>query len=766
MLVFLVATILATWPLVLHISDGLPSLGDPKLNAWILHWDFHQTFRNPCQLFHANIFYPAKYTLAFSENLYGVACFGFPLYAAGCSTLTVHNVLFLLGMFLSALAAWALGRYLTGDGTASLLAGFVYAFVPWRLDNLPHIQFQWGAFLALVLLYLLRYLDQGQRRDAIFFGLCLFWNALCNVHYAFLSVVLVTLTLAYYASAGDARCHRRLLGIIVVCAMIYGTLLALSRPYWQASQLYGLHRTFKEIQGFSGRPIDFLTAGRQNKLYAPLTQRWAQSEGNFFPGVLPLVLALVSVVQLRQLRSGGLATLSPPAASELRWKLAHLLDCLVVFGIACWSIAIVQPQYCLALRSLSDRGHLQVCVTLLLLVRLWLAFPRRSRYRDLADYLRRNGWASHAHVLLLMFAAGALIALGTHTPYYRWLFEVCGGMLRALRVPSRGIVLCHLALGVLATWGLALLRQGRRPATRRLFMAGAIFLTAVEYRACPIPIYPVERTPAPVYLWLSRLSLPGAVVEWPLVRASDVEYMLRSTTHWHSLINGSSGFAPPHYDALQSLLKQRPISPQALVQIRALGACLLIFHTAQEAISSKDRRLDYLLETRRALRAGQLEPLAIFPHGGSYDYVFRIAGTPSFDARLPDKERRYAMAVIEDQLHALELAFRVALRPFGFIDLAGDPAVVSPNGVYQGWALDESGIAEVRVRTEHGQPIPVTRQVARPDVARAYPGYPNALHAGYRFTLPVLSPGSHTLIATFIAHDGGQTELQRALVVR
>src|SRR5262249_31638330 len=85
-LLLLLATILFTWPFAAHVSDGLGDIWDAKLNAWILHWDFHQTFQDPMRLFDANIFHPARYALAFSENLYGASLFGFPLYAAGVST--------------------------------------------------------------------------------------------------------------------------------------------------------------------------------------------------------------------------------------------------------------------------------------------------------------------------------------------------------------------------------------------------------------------------------------------------------------------------------------------------------------------------------------------------------------------------------------------------------------------------------------------------------------------------------------------------------
>ena len=46
-----------------------------------------QTLRDPLNLYQLNFFHPARYVLAFSENLYGVAVFGFPLLAAGASAL-------------------------------------------------------------------------------------------------------------------------------------------------------------------------------------------------------------------------------------------------------------------------------------------------------------------------------------------------------------------------------------------------------------------------------------------------------------------------------------------------------------------------------------------------------------------------------------------------------------------------------------------------------------------------------------------------------
>ena len=221
--VFVAATVLLTWPQAARMGSGLGDLWDAKLNAWIFHWDYHQTFHDPLRLFHANIFHPARYALAFSENLWGAALFGFPLYAAGASTLFVYNFLFLLGMFLSAMAAWALAREVTGNAAASLLAGLVFAFVPWRLAQIPHVQFQWGPFLPLSLLFVLRWLNGGRRRDLFLFALFFAWNALTNVHFAIFSGILLGVVLAWEGLTGDAvaggRRIRDTLAATAVCAL-------------------------------------------------------------------------------------------------------------------------------------------------------------------------------------------------------------------------------------------------------------------------------------------------------------------------------------------------------------------------------------------------------------------------------------------------------------------------------------------------------------------------------------------------------------------
>src|SRR5829696_1453136 len=131
-LAFCLLTAALTWPYVTRLRDAVVDPGDPYLITWIMWWDYHQTFRDPLHLFHANTFYPLKYTLAFSEHCYGLALLFFPLFALGFKPLTVHAVSLFFGFALSGYGAYRLARTLTGSGGAAWVAGVAFAFVPFR----------------------------------------------------------------------------------------------------------------------------------------------------------------------------------------------------------------------------------------------------------------------------------------------------------------------------------------------------------------------------------------------------------------------------------------------------------------------------------------------------------------------------------------------------------------------------------------------------------------------------------------------------------
>src|ERR1019366_5970321 len=88
-------------------------------------------------LFHGNIFFPLKYSLAFSEHNYGIALLFFPLYALGIRPLTVQGLATLLGFTFSGYGAFRLGRTLTGSTGAAWGTGVGLALRPLAPRQLP-----------------------------------------------------------------------------------------------------------------------------------------------------------------------------------------------------------------------------------------------------------------------------------------------------------------------------------------------------------------------------------------------------------------------------------------------------------------------------------------------------------------------------------------------------------------------------------------------------------------------------------------------------
>jgi hypothetical protein len=347
---------------------------------------------------------------------------------------------------------------------------------------------------------------------------------------------------------------------------------------------------------------------------------------------------------------------------------------------------------------------------------------------------------------------GALMALGSHTPFYRFLVQTFPVM-RAIRVPARWIVLFHLGLAVLAAFGLSALWKRRGPRARRLVAATALVLVGLEYRAAPLRVHAYDPEPPPVYRWIRGLSMPGAVVEWP-VSTLDAEYVLRQADHGKPLVNGYSGFFPEPYADLQSLLEENPVPDAIWPRLSSLDASLLVLHGHDQ---DSLRRLRYVRLARRGVARGQLIPIGVLPHGEERDLVFRLVSATEFPASLPGGP--------EKVLRELAVSDAELAPPFGSVDIPYRDQEVEAGSWGYGWGIDDTGIAEVRIGTDLGG-MRAELGGARPDLPAIYPDYPDAGTAGFGFFVPNLPPGTHNLVITIVGRDGGRFVIRRKIRIR
>jgi hypothetical protein len=286
--------------------SSVPDPGDPLFSMWRIGWVTHQIVRDPARLFDANIFHPEPLTLTFSDPMILTALLSAPLLALGVHPAVAYNVVFLLALWLSGVAAYLLVERLTGSARAAFVAGLTYACASFRFDHYSHLEIQMTCWMPLGLLALHHFLSTGRsafaasplRRGkwgyAIAFGLAAVAQLYSSMYFA-------VFFLLYVAIVGGSLLvlHRppiRPLVLPIAAAAALAALLAipLARPFLAAQPAKG-DRGPTEVTYYSAEPADYLRANRFSALWKDRLAG-AMPERALFPGAAPLALGALGLV--------------------------------------------------------------------------------------------------------------------------------------------------------------------------------------------------------------------------------------------------------------------------------------------------------------------------------------------------------------------------------------------------------------------------------------------------------------------------------------
>jgi hypothetical protein len=282
---------LATSPAVLSRNDN----GDAQLNEWILAWIAHTLPRAPLHLFQANIFYPAKDALAFSEPLSVPALLGAPVAWLGGSPVLVFNLMVLAGFTLTAFAGYALMFAWTGDRPAALLTGSTFAFNTHTLTRLAHVQGLHIYGLPLALLATDRLITAGRASDALWLAL---WMAMMAYTSGYLlvfgavmiAVVLLVRVREWMPRAPIVAGHFALAGIVAAVAVV-----PLVIPYQRAATEQGMVRSLAAVTEYSATPRGYLAASGTIHFKTWSAPLFKDPVDSFFPGLIVIAFAIVAV---------------------------------------------------------------------------------------------------------------------------------------------------------------------------------------------------------------------------------------------------------------------------------------------------------------------------------------------------------------------------------------------------------------------------------------------------------------------------------------
>lgn len=310
------AAVVMHWPLPLHLGRDVPrDLGDPLPQAWQVAWDGHALLHQPLDFFQANVFWPLKNSLAFSDALVGYAPFG-TIGSGPHAAIVRYDLLFLLAYALAFFGAYLLARELGAGRIGAWVAGAAFAYAPWRLEQDGHLHVLSSGGIPLALFLLVRGYRRGSGRLVLAGWLVATWQLSLGFSLG-LQLAYLLLVLGLGAVAFGWRPSRRMLvatalGGLVFCALAF----TLSRPYLEVGRDHPeSKRTDATVAAFSGWPRQYLAPPGANTVWSGITVEQRRKlkfvpEQTLFPGLAIVGLALACLAlggYTRRMRWGLLA---------------------------------------------------------------------------------------------------------------------------------------------------------------------------------------------------------------------------------------------------------------------------------------------------------------------------------------------------------------------------------------------------------------------------------------------------------------------------
>jgi hypothetical protein len=248
-----ILVVLHTWPLAARLDRvGRPDSFDGQYSLWQATWVARALVTDPLHVYDANIFYPHRSTLAFSEPTLLAGIFGLPAYLVTKSPYATHNLAVLAFFLLAFLSAYALGRHLTGEIAPAIALGISFAFSPYMFARTAQLPMMAIFGLPLSALAMHRLVEAPSMETATVVAGALFLQALACGYYTVFALLIVGTGILFFGlhpARLRAVSYWRYVTIAAVLSVV--CLMPLFWPHLRLARDEGFTRSVDEASRFA-----------------------------------------------------------------------------------------------------------------------------------------------------------------------------------------------------------------------------------------------------------------------------------------------------------------------------------------------------------------------------------------------------------------------------------------------------------------------------------------------------------------------------------
>lgn len=308
---YILSAVIMLWPLVVHLRTGVVApQGDPLLNAWTLRWVQHSLLTHPTHVYDGNMFAPNPQTLAFSELLLPQAIMAWPIWLITHDGLLAYNLVVLVTYPLCAIAMYALCRALGAARGAALIAGFCYAYAPFRWDNNAHVQVLSMQWMPLTILTAIRFMQRPTWLRGVAVVVTTLLVGLSSAYYA----VIFGTGFAVLLLVEAVRCRRVFLtragaAMLLALGLAATGIMLIDVPYLTMRDEQAIVRTLDEAYDYAAHRASYVTTVPGSLLWRHLLPAAGIGPSALFPGALLTLFALLGLSRVRRPWMAGMFAL-------------------------------------------------------------------------------------------------------------------------------------------------------------------------------------------------------------------------------------------------------------------------------------------------------------------------------------------------------------------------------------------------------------------------------------------------------------------------
>ena len=504
--VIALVTLVFFWPIVTRISSYSEG-GDAMFNAWTLARDQHCILRQSCPSYvNGNIFFPHKDSMLYSETQLSAGFLTLPLHFINENPIFSYNVWTVTSFFLMGFFMYMLAMYLSKKNQfISILAGILFAYSPFRMAALSHLQNSSIFYLPLAILLIFKFFDTKKRGYLIGLFVTLVLQFYASWYQMVFALIAVGLLLAGYLVFKLAKPKIVLKVFIVVCFAAIST-LPLAKAYANFSKTNKASFSIQSQATYSSSLMDYVTPeqgtllGRLFYHIKPTVHRnsYNPDSGSYYGMTLYALATLLSILAYVKRKRG--------AQAMKQYKT------LIIFAVIALAGMLISFGPILKIHASSSYGS-----------------DNGLRYVIPMPYILVSKFLPQLSFMRALGRSGVLI-----------LFSLC----------------CFLALVPLAVKDIKFYQRHKR-----LINCAVLFLIIFE-------LIPFHRMPMRTGTYSYNLSIPPVYkfikndnkVNNIIVLAADFDYpnaggiptQLPEVTMWSgyhnkNVFNGYSGYLPPDY---------------------------------------------------------------------------------------------------------------------------------------------------------------------------------------------------------------------------